>query len=197
MKKILAVCLSLALGIGIVGCSKNEPVKEDPVKNEQTTGAGDYVTGYGVLYNDYIGTLGNYSIYQTPDVAIEYYNTNEYPGNEKYVSDLKAAYTDSKEKIQTFVNGLKNDLKTEDKEISKMNENLIAEGEKTIANIDAKLVKLETLPKDVYSKSKEDFIKVVDETTKLEENTKTDFNKMLEDMNKKLNIEMKNTQPNK
>lgn len=197
MKKIITVCLSLALAMGIVGCTKEEPVKEEPPKNEQMTDAGDYVTNYGVLYNDYIGTLGNYSIYQTPDVAIEYYNTNEYPGNEKYVSDIKAAYVDSKEKIQTFVDGLKNDLKTDDEEITKMNANLIAEGEKTISNIDNKISKLDKLPKDIYSQSKEEFIKSVDEATKIEENMKTDFNKMLEDMNKKLNIEMENTQPNK
>ncbi|MGL6104620.1 hypothetical protein [Romboutsia sp.] len=192
MKRWLAIVLSLALGIGVVACSKNEEVK-----NEDVTGKVDYNGQYTTLYNDYIGPLGSYSMYQTPDLSIEYYNTNEYPGNEKYVSDVKDSYIDSKEKIQTFVNSLKNDLKTEDKDIAKMNENLIAEGEKTIANIDNRIAKLDKLPKDIYSKSKEDFIKSVDEATKLEENTKTNFNQMLEDMNKKLNIEVKNTQPNK
>ena len=43
--------------------------------------------------------LGTYGFYNTPDLTIEYYNENEYPGNKKYVEDLKAAYLDSKEKI--------------------------------------------------------------------------------------------------
>ena len=43
--------------------------------------------------------------------------------------ELKAAYKDSRDKIQTFVDDLKNDAKTDDKEISDMNQKLIAEGE--------------------------------------------------------------------
>lgn len=195
MKKWLVMGLSLVLLTGLVACSKNEPAKEE-VKTDITENV-DYNGQYSVLYNDYIGNLGDYSIYTTPDLTIEYYNTKDYPGNEKYVEDLKAAYTDSKEKIQKFVDGLKNDLKSEDKEVSKMTEDLIAEGEKTIANIDSRIAKLDKLPKDIYSKSKEDFIKSVDEATRLEEDAKSNFESMLKDMNTKLKIEEKNTQPNK
>lgn len=196
MKRWLSMGLTLALVIGVVACTKNEPQKQEPPKENANTVV-DYGKQYSALYNDYIGTLGNYSVYTTPGATIEYYNTNEYPGNEKYVEYLKTTYMDSKEKIQKFVDGLKNDLKTEDKDVAKLSENLIAEGEKTIANIDARLAKLEKLPKDIYGKTKDDFINYVDEATKLEESAKSNFDKMLEDMKKQLNINLDNVQPNK
>ena len=74
-------------------------------------------------------------MYSTPQATTEYYKNNQYPGNKKYVEELKAAYKDSRDKIQKFVNDLKNDAKTDDKEISDMNQQLIAEGEKTIKDI--------------------------------------------------------------
>ena len=46
-------------------------------------------------------------MYETPEATTEYYKTNQYPGNEKYVEELKAAYKDSRDKIQTFVDDLK------------------------------------------------------------------------------------------
>ena len=42
-----------------------------------------------------------------------------------------------RDKIQTFVNDLKNDAKTDDKKVADLNRQLINEGEKTISNIDA------------------------------------------------------------
>ena len=67
-----------------------------------------------------------------------------------------------------------------------MNQKLIAEGEKTISNIDARLKNLDNLPKDIYSKSQDDFIRAVDEATKVKDNTTNDFNNLLDEMNKAL-----------
>jgi len=52
-------------------------------------------------------------------------------------------------------------VKTEDEDLKEMNDNLIAEGEKTIANIDEKLKKLDEVPKDAMTKTQEEFIKTV------------------------------------
>ncbi len=194
-KKLITMGLALALSIGVVACAKNEPPKEAPPVEKAPVEEAPmldqaYVDEYAGFYRGYIGSIGKYTIYDTPELTSDYYKTNEYPGNEKYVTDLRAAYTDSKENIQKFVDSLKNDLKTEDTELAKMNENLIAEGEKSIKNIDARLAKLDKLPKDIYNKEQNDFIKAVDEATTLEEGTKSEFRKMLDDMNKRLNIEI-------
>ena len=149
--KMVVAALSLALSLSMVACNKKEntPANGDKTTTEQNTADttnnanNDYVEKYSRFYGDTLGNLGNYRMYETPEATTEYYKTNQYPGNEKYVEELKAAYKDSRDKIQTFVDDLKNDAKTDDKEISEMNQKLIAEGEKTISNIDARLKNLD------------------------------------------------------
>lgn len=194
--KMVVAALSLALSLSMVACNKKENTlaNGDKTTTEQNTADttnnanNDYVEKYSRFYGDTLGNLGNYRMYETQEATTEYYKTNQYPGNEKYVEELKAAYKDSRDKIQTFVDDLKNDAKTDDKEISDMNQKLIAEGEKTISNIDARLKNLDNLPKDIYSKSQDDFIRAVDEATKVKDNTTNDFNNLLDKMNKALGI---------
>ena len=158
--KIVVAGLSLALSLSMVACNNKETTPKDDANTttEQNTADttnnanNDYVEKYSGFYEDNLGNLSMYSIYETPETVTEYYKTNKYPGNEKYVEELKSAYKESRDKIQKFVDNLKNDAKTEDTKIKELNEKLIAEGEKTISNIDARLKNLDNLPKDIYSK---------------------------------------------
>lgn len=199
-KKMVIAGLSLALSLSMVACNKKEttPSSDTNTTTQQNTAdttntaTNDYVERYSRFYGDSIGNLGMYKMYETPESTTEYYKTNTYPGNEKYVEDLKAAYKDSRDKIQTFVNDLKNDAKTDDKKISDMNQKLIDEGEKTISNIDARLKNLDSIPKDIYNNTQDDFIKAVDDATRVKDETISEFNKMLDEMNKMLGINPNN-----
>ena len=135
-------------------------------------------------------------MYTDVDTANNAYKDKEYPGNEKYLSDVKAAYKDSKEKIQSFVDGLKNDAKTDDAELKKMNEDLIAEGEKLIKDIDGKIAKLDKITKNDYNKTQDEFIKLVDDTVRAGENVTNTFGDMLRNMNTKLGIDRKTIENN-
>ena len=197
--KILLTGIALSLSLSLVACNNKQTTpKQDNTtqQNNATTMPTDYTSQYANYYDANISGLGMYKMYQSPETVTEYYKTNKYPGNKQYVEDLKAAYKDSRDKIQTFVNDLKNDAKTDDKKISDMNQKLITEGEKTISNIDAKLNNLDNLPSDIYNKNQNDFIKAVDDATKLKDNTKSDFNKLLDKMNKTLGIDPKNMNNN-
>lgn len=200
-KKLLTLGLTVALSLGAVACNKNAtsnttpnptPAPSTPAPStagQQNTPAGnDYTERYTTGYNNYIKGLGNYTMYNTAETTREYYKTHKYPGNEKYVEDLKAAYKDSKEKIRSFVDDLKNDTKTDDADLKKMNDNLIAAGEETIDNIDQRLKKLDELPKDIMNKSQDEFINAVDEATRIKDNTENGFDKLLRDMNNSLGI---------
>jgi len=212
-KKTVVAALALALSISMVACNNKDNTKANDTNtttqqnaadnantaNDQNVATNDYVQQYSRFYGDNLGNLGAYRMYETPEATTEYYKTNEYPGNEKYVEELKAAYTDSRDKIQTFVDDLKNDAKTDDKKISDMNQKLIDEGEKTISNIDARLKNLDNLPKDAYNQSQDEFIKTVDETTKGKDEANSNFNNLLDEMNKALGIDsnsMNNTNNN-
>ncbi|MBQ6630801.1 MAG: hypothetical protein IJH55_01555, partial [Romboutsia sp.] len=197
-KKILLTGVALSLSLSLVACNNKEttPKQNNNTTNNTTTTQDnattmptDYTSQYANFYDANLSNLGMYRMYETPEAATEYYKTNKYPGNKQYVEDLKEAYKDSRDKIQTFVNDLKNDAKTDDKEISDMNQQLIAEGEKTIKDIDARLKNLDNLPENIYDKGQDDFIKAVDEGVRVKDNTGSQFNNLLQKMNDMLGID--------
>ena len=193
MKKFITLALSFLLLFTAVACSNKEqaqPESADKVADKT------FFNTYTGLYDKSVGTLGGYNMYTDVDTANNAYKDKEYPGNEKYLSDVKAAYKDSKEKIQSFVDGLKNDAKTDDAELKKMNEDLIAEGEKLIKDIDGKIAKLDKITKNDYNKTQDEFIKLVDDTVRAVENVTNTFGDMLRNMNTKLGIDRKTIENN-
>ncbi len=199
LKKLLALGLALGLSVGSVGCTNNKGQtttdnNTNATKNNTTTQDNgylntEYANTYSGLYTNNISPLNNYAMYSSVDEVNNVYKTKEYPGNEKYLSEVKAAYQDSKEKLQAFVNGLKNDAKTDDEKLKEANQELIDEGEDLIDEIDEKIKKLDTIPKDAYNKSQDEFIRLVDDTTRVENDVKSEFDKMIKDMNNMLGID--------
>lgn len=193
--KVITLGLSLALSLGAVACTnKTESPKTDTntTTQQNSTAKNDYSKYYTTGYNNYLVGLGDYSMYSTPGDINTIYKDTEYPGNEKYLSDVKAAYKDSRDKIQSFIDSLKKDAKTEDAELKKMNDDLIAEGEKLIKDIDTKLARLDEIPKDATSKTKEEFSKMVTDATTLKDRTENNFNQMIRDMNEMFGINNNN-----
>lgn len=199
-KKVATIGLSLMISLGVVACNKEKKVDENSTKTKVETPKETelskkdtaYIDKYSKFYGDYQNELANDKVYLSPQSIAQYYEKNEYPGNEKYLSSVKMAYKHAKDKTQIFVDNLKKDTKTEDANLKKMNEDLIKEGEKTIADIDTRMKNLDKIPADLAGKSKEEFMKAVDEATKVGQGTKNEFNKMLEDMNKALGIDTTN-----
>lgn len=199
MKKFITLTLSFLLLFTVVACSNREQARPENANgntnaNEVTDKA--YYNSYTGLYDQNIGTLAAYDMYTDVDTATNAYKDKEYPGNEKYLNDVKAAYKDSKEKIQSFVDGLKNDVKTDDTELKKMNEDLIAEGEKLIQDIDAKTARLDQITKDDYNKTQDEFIRLVNDTVSTGDNVTNNFNKMLKNMDLRLGIDRKTMKDN-
>ena len=194
MKKLITVALSTLLILGTVGCAQRNT--NTTGTNGNTTGTNDntteqsnaYYNSYTGLYNESIGTLTGYDMYTDVNTANDAFKNKEYPGNEQYLNDVKAAYKDSREKIQSFVNGLKNDVKTDDAELKQMNEDLIAEGEKLIKDIDAKIAKLDKITENDYNKTQNEFIQLVNDTVNTGENVASGFSEMLRNMDVRLGI---------
>ncbi|WP_297133192.1 hypothetical protein [Terrisporobacter sp.] len=198
MKKILTLGLSCLLLTTCVACS-NRTANTTTTKTAQENTATEnnpYYDAYTGLYNTNIGGLGRYSMYTDVESVNKAYREKEYPGNKKYLEEVKSAYRDSREKIQTFVNGLKKDVKTEDQELNKMNQELISEGEKLIRDIDAKLAKLDNITEADYNKNQNEFIKLVDDTVRGAETVTNRFGESLRNMNKRLGIDTKNIENN-
>lgn len=191
-KKLLAVGFAFAMILGVVACTNNEEVKEDMPQGEAVMGRDLYGEYYTQNYNDYLMGLNSYNMYMNSDMAIEQYQDKEYPGNEKYLEEVKSAYNDSKEKIQKFVTELKSEKNLEDEELKQMNQDMIDKGEKVLEEIDAKLANLDKLTDEDLKKDRDDFIRATNEVTKLETDISTEFNNLIKDMN-----EMFKVNPNK
>lgn len=187
-KKIITVGLALALTFSAVGCTKKSTVAT-PEKNTATTE--DYSSYYATGYKDYIAGLDQYAIYSNPADITKVYENKEYPGNEAYLTDVKTAYKESRDKIQGFVDNMKKQDNISDSEVKKMNDDLIAEGEKLVAEIDTKMKQLEAIPAESYTKTKEEFSTVVNEATTVKNSVSNSFNSMIKDMNEFFGINKK------
>ena len=183
MKKFTTLALLCILLFGVVGCSKKDTKEEIVVQYPET---------YSQLYDTNIAPLSDYVVYTDVQSVNDYYKNNDYPGNEAYLKKVKDAYKDSRDKIQTFVNGLKNDAKTDDKDLKKMNEDLIAVGENTIKGLDEKIASLDKITDEDYKKTQTDFIDLVDKTVNSTDKIGDKFKDMLKKMNEKLGLD-KNT----
>lgn len=199
--KIILTVIALSLSMGLVACNKQQKNSMDNLTTnvDKTVADNNYVQKYSRFYGDNISNLNTYKKYETPQEAIKYYESNEYPGNKAYVSQLKNDYSDAKTKIQNFIDYIKNESPTDNKELTDLNNKLITEGEKTISIIDEKLKELDNIPEDTFNKSKEGFIKYVNKTTTLENQTQSDFNNLLKQLNEYLGIDnnTNNTNSNK
>lgn len=204
MKKLLTLGLSCMLLLTSVACNNRAANTTDKTNNatnktaqqNAATENNPYYDAYTGLYNTNIGGLGRYSMYTDVESVNKAYKEKEYPGNKKHLEEVKAAYRDSREKIQTFVNGLKKDVKTDDQELNKMNQELISEGEKLIRDIDAKLAKLDNITEADYNKTQDEFIKLVDDTVRGAETVTNRFGDALKNMNKRLGIDRENIENN-
>lgn len=201
MKKIITLAFSIIFLVVAVACSNDREPANNDMNNKTSTntatdkaGTDEYYNTYTGLYNQDIKPLSAYNMYTDVNTVNDAYKDKDYPGNEKYLSDVKEAYRDSREKIQSFVNGLKNDASTNDAELKKMNQELIDEGEKLIKNIDARLAKLDTITDKDLTKNRDDFIKLVDDRVNSVQTDNNKFTDMLKNMNNRLGIDNNNNQ---
>lgn len=194
MKKIFTLALSCLLLFSAVACNSRTNTNNTtttPNENTTTDGTMDDSAYYGTyrgLYNTNLSGLTGYQMYTDVESVNNAYRDREYPGNEQYLKDVKAAYRDSRDKLQAFVNGLKNDAKTENEEIKTANDELIAEGEKLIKDIDAKIKQLDTITEADYSKGQAEFITLVHDTVNKTQGVTNRFTDMLRNMNERLGI---------
>lgn len=195
--KLVALGLIGALSLGVVGCSNNGNQNPDTKQsdttatqqNAETMNRDMYKQRFGELYQTNIARLENYNMYS--NIPVEQ-DTKDYEGNQKYLDDLKAAYSDSEKNIQQFVDSLKS-VKTDDQDIKDMNDKLVSEGEKLLADIKEKRQKLDNVPQDLIDKSEKDFKQGINDLIagdgkNVNDQTDMGFNKMLKDIRNTLGL---------
>ncbi|MGL4913305.1 MAG: hypothetical protein ACRC3Y_12840 [Romboutsia sp.] len=194
LKKLSPIALLFMLAITVSACSKQNDTtdkvdigKKQEVEMKVSDSDKEYGKKYNELYKKYISNLAKFDIYSDEEKAEAYFNKNEYPGNKKYLNNLKEAYSKSKEGISSFISELKADTKIENPSLKAMNEELIVEAELTIMNIDEMLNRINQIPKEIEKTSKEEFIEIVNKTADLADEKENEFEEMIEYMNEKIN----------
>lgn len=202
--KLLLLVLIGVLTLGVIGCDQIMPEKTDENKTTESTPETkdnrygnmtmeSYRDEFGKIYQSNIARLENYNGYGKILVDEP---TKDYPGNEKYLEGLKKAYKDSEVKLQEFVDSLKN-FSTDDEKLKEMNDKLIAQSEKVIAELKDRSKKLENVPQDLMQKSEVEFRKGLNDLLKIDEGTKSDFDKLIQDAKDFLGIDNNKTEENK
>lgn len=196
--KLVMLGLIGVLTFGTVGCTNNttekteeKNVTQSTTENQETKYSNmtleDYKTQFGKLYYSNIARLDNYNGYEQIRVDEA---TKDYPGNEKYLADLKKNYEESKNKVDEFITYLKK-VDTKDVKVKEMNDRLILQSEKLSNELDSKIKKLGQVPSDLMSKSEVEFRQGLSDSLKVDENVKSDFTKFMNDAKEFFGIKTK------
>ena len=197
--KLVTLGLIGLLSFSAVGCTNKMPEKTDENRVTKSTpetkdnrygnmSMESYRDEFGKLYESNIARLENYNGYN--EILVEK-ETKDYPGNEKYLEGLKKAYKDSEKNLQEFVDSLKR-VKTEDPKVKDMNDKLIAEGNKLIAELKTRTKKLDEVPNSLMQKSEVEFRRGINDLLNIDNTTRNDFNNLMKDAQEFFGIDNKN-----
>lgn len=196
--KFVIVGLIGVLTFGTCGCVKKESEKiddkkvieskvETPDTKYKNMSLEKYKSEFGRLYEENIVKLDTYNRYEKIKSDK---TTTDYPGNQKYLESLKKDYETSKLEVDKFILSLKK-VDTKDKNVKDMNDKLINESEKISKGIEERIKKIGEVSNDLMSKSEVDFRNGISDLLKVDDTTKQDFNKFINETNKFFEIKNK------
>lgn len=183
--KLVMLGLIGTLTFGAVGCTNKTAYRTGGRKVAQSTtqrpnnmysdmNLENYKTQFGTMYESNIAGFRGYE-----PIAVEKPTAN-YPGNEKYVADLKKDYEESKKKVDELRTSLKK-VETKDPKVKEMNDRLIAESEKISKELDTRIRRLNELPSDLMTRPEVEFKRGISESFNVNETAKSDFTKFIND----------------
>lgn len=198
--KSLILCLTLLLVLGLVGCAKqndnnaNKNNTNNTTENPVTDNTNDqYYDIYTRNYDMSLAPLGeNYTMYGNLNDVEEYYKTNEYPGNKKYLQEVKDALNDSKDNVEQFINNMEKDAKSDNQDINKLNREMIEDGRDLVEDINESIQKLDRITDQDLNKSEVEFRRLVGERIDIDDDRDNDFTEMLRNLENRLGIDRNN-----
>lgn len=197
-KKYLILGLSLLLTSSIlVGCTNNKDgnnmANGHSAVEEKNNNLNDgYYDLYTTNYNASILPLSDYNMYSDIGQVEDYYKNNNYPGNEKYLEEVKTALRESRDNVKTFITTMKKEAKTENKEVERLNREMIDKGEDLVEDINDRLEDLNEITDRDLQRPEKDFRQLVNDRIMLEEGDDNNFRGILKDLEHELNIDRPN-----
>ena len=204
--KFFILCLALLMVLGLVGCARNNnqatknnttnQVNQETPKNDtnQTEVADNgYYDIYTRNYNASLLPLEeNYTMYGNINTVEEYYKTNKYPGNKKYLEEVKKALKDSRDNVEQFVNNMEKEAKSNVNQVNKLNREMIDDGRDLIEDIDEAIRRLDRITEQDLNRSEPEFRRLVGDKIVLDDDMDNDFRDMLRNIERTLGIDRQN-----
>ena len=198
--KSLILCLTLLLVLGLVGCARqndnnaNKNNTNNTTENPVTDNTNDqYYDIYTRNYDMSLAPLGeNYTMYGNLNDVEEYYKTNEYPGNKKYLQEVKDALNDSKDNVEQFINNMEKDAKSDNQDINKLNREMIEDGRDLVEDINESIRELDRITDQDLNRSEVEFRRLVGERIDIDDHRDNDFTEMLRNLENRLGIDRNN-----
>ncbi|MGM9532381.1 DUF948 domain-containing protein [Intestinibacter sp.] len=206
--KFFILCLTSLMVLGMVGCARrnnneapnnNTTVQEETRNNANQNGAVDnqYYDIYTKNYNASLAPLEqNYTMYGNLNTVEEYYKTNKYPGNKKYLEEVKKALKDSRDNVEKFVDSMEKDAKSTNNEVERLNREMIDDGRDLIEDIDERIQKLDRITDQDLNRSETEFRRLIGEQIMLDDYGENDFRDMLRNLERTLGIDRDNVNTN-
>ena len=204
--KFFILCLALLMVLGLVGCAinnnqatknntTNQVNQETPKNDTNQTEVAD--NGYYDIYTrNYNASLlpleENYTMYGNINTVEEYYKTNKYPGNKKYLEEVKKALKDSRDNVEQFVNNMEKEAKSNDNQVNKLNREMIDDGRDLIEDIDEAIRRLDRITEQDLNRSEPEFRRLVGDKIVLDDDMDNDFRDMLRNIERTLGIDRQN-----
>ena len=131
-------------------------------------------------------------MYGNLNTVEEYYKTNKYPGNKKYLEEVKKALKDSRDNVEKFVNNMEKEAKSNDNQVNKLNREMIDDGRDLIEDIDERIQRLDRITDQDLNSSETEFRRLVGERIMLDDDGDNDFRDILRNIERTLGIDRQN-----
>lgn len=200
LKKIVSAAMVCSSIIAFAGCSGDDDTtnqQQDSSNNttSDTQNTGDNQDKVISTKEEYVNYLDQQSKKYLSDLKIDTeYDFDKVTEdainlNEDYIIEIKDSYSDEVERLTMLKNDLKNNVKSDDKEVQDLNNKVIASIDKNIQEIEGTQTTLIEKAKDLAGKTKADFISAMKEVQKLPKDARAEYDKLINDAKNTLGIQ--------
>lgn len=187
--KTLSIMTSLMVLLNFAGCGGDGTVKpqqnsENEVSQNKTVSSKEeyakYIDEKAKLYFSDLKVDTAYDFNKIDQATIDV--------SDDYVNGMKTSYNDLEERLQSFKTDLETNVKTNDKEVKKLNDKMIASIDKNLDEIKKANSSLSDNSKDLLSKSKDDFVSAMKKIGEAPSKARNELYDMIKDTRNTLGI---------
>lgn len=193
LKMIVSSTLICCSALCFAGCGDEDTVQpQENSNNEMTNDTENQTISTKEQYANYLDTQSKKYLSELAidtDYDFDKVSEDTVELNEDYINAIKESYGDEVEKLTMLKNDLKNNVKSDDKEVNDLNNKVIESIDKNIKEIEGTRTTIGEKTKDLMGETKAYFISSMKEIQKLPKEAKSEYDKLVQDAKNTLGIQ--------